>query len=234
MPVEPPPSRFELPDPMWAGPDDVIAIGGDLQPGTLLQAYRKGLFPMHLSEGPLAWWSPWRRGIVPLERLVVSRSLRKSMTRYTTSVDRAFEDVVAGCADPRRPHGWITADIRHAYTRLHRLGWAHSVETWDAAGDLVGGLYGVAIGGLFAGESMFHRATDASKVALVALVERMRRSAALLLDVQWATDHLATLGAVEIGRLDYLHLLAAALDARPVGLWDEFGTDQAGVESQSE
>lgn len=213
---------------MWAGPDDVVALGGDLQPGTLLQAYRKGLFPMHLSDGPLAWWSPWRRGIIPLEGLVVSRSLRKAVTRYTTTVDRAFEDVVAGCADPRRPHGWITSDIRDAYVRLHRLGWAHSVETWDSAGDLVGGLYGVAIGGLFAGESMFHRATDASKVALVSLVERMRGAGATLLDVQWATEHLATLGAVEVGRLDYLHLLADAVGVNPTGLWDESGTNQRG------
>lgn len=211
VPIEPAPSRFDLPDPRWAGPDDVVAVGGDLAPGTLLQAYRKGLFPMHLPEGVLGWWSPWRRGVLPLDGLSVSRSLRRSCSRYRTTVDRAFEQVIAGCADPDRPHGWIGGDIIAAYTELFALGWAHSVETWNDAGELVGGLYGVAIGGLFAGESMFHRATDASKVALVGLVERMRRGGAGLLDVQWATDHLRSLGAVEISRGEYLRRLPDAL-----------------------
>jgi leucyl/phenylalanyl-tRNA--protein transferase len=128
-------------------------------------------------------------------------------------VDTAFEQVVLGCADPRRPGGWIDRDVRAAYGELHRLGWAHSVETWSREGELVGGLYGVAVGGLFAGESMFHRAPDASKVALVGLVERLGAQA--LLDVQWATPHLASLGATEIPRAAYLERLRAAL-ARPL------------------
>ncbi|MGF1667970.1 MAG: leucyl/phenylalanyl-tRNA--protein transferase [Acidimicrobiia bacterium] len=219
QPIEPPPSRFELPDPRWAGVDDVIAIGGDLAPGTVLSAYRKGLFPMHLPDGPLAWWSPWQRGVLPLDGLRVSRSLRRSIDRYRCTVDLAFAAVVEGCADPGRPHGWITDDITAAYGELHRLGWAHSVEAWDDHGELVGGLYGIAIGGLFAGESMFHRAADASKVALVGLVERVRAGGGILLDVQWATDHLVSLGVVEIGRLDYLNRLERAL-AVPAIDWD--------------
>lgn len=214
-PIEPPASRWVLPDPATAGDDDCIAIGGDLEPGTVLQAYRRGLFPMHLPDGgPLGWWSPHRRGIIPLDGLRVPRSLRRSVRRYRTTVDRAFEAVVAGCADPHRPHGWITADIRDAYQELHALGWAHSVETWHE-GRLVGGLYGIAIGAAFFGESMFHRAVDASKVALVRLVDELRASDAGLLDVQWVTDHLASLGAIELDRDTYLDLLAKAV-ARPL------------------
>lgn len=214
--VEPPPSRWRLPDPDEADPGGVVGIGGDLEPGTLLQAYRSGLFPMHVDGGrTLGWWSPDPRGVLPLDRLRVSRSLRKSCARMEVRVDTAFAEVVEACADPRRPHGWITRDILDAYVRLHQLGWAHSVETWDTSGPddrLVGGLYGVSVGGLFAGESMFHRETDASKVALVALVEIMREGVdGRLLDVQWATDHLGSLGAVEIRRGDYLRLLRAAL-----------------------
>ena len=217
--VEPPESRFVLPYPGGAGPDDVVAVGGDLEPGTLLQAYRKGLFPMHLPEGELAWWSPLRRGVLPLDGLVVHRSLRQSIRRYTTTVDRAFDRVIAACADPSRPNGWIDAPIGSAYRRLHQLGWAHSVETWDREGGLVGGLYGVSIGGLFAGESMFHHARDASKVALHHLVERMRARGGMLLDVQWVTDHLRSMGAIEVERFDYLAMLDAALALRPERLW---------------
>lgn len=217
--VEPPESRFVLPYPGGAGPDDVIAVGGDLEPGTILQGYRKGLFPMFVSDGELAWWSPLRRGILPLDGMVVHRSLRQSIRRYRTSVDEAFAEVVAGCADPRRPNGWIDDRIRAAYGQLHDLGWAHSVETWDGDGRLVGGLYGVSIGGLFAGESMFHVSRDASKVALHHLVGRLRHRGAVLLDVQWVTDHLRSLGAVEIDRFDYLAMLDAALAVRPSDLW---------------
>ncbi len=214
-PIEPPPSHWVLPNPALAGDEDCIAIGGDLEPGTVLQAYRRGLFPMHLpDEGPLGWWSPAHRGILPLDGLRVSRSLRRSQRRYDTTVDKAFDEVVAGCADPGRPHGWITTDIRDAYMGLHDLGWAHSVETWHA-GRLVGGLYGIAIGGAFFGESMFHRRPDASKVALVRLVNEMRAGRASLLDVQWVTGHLGSLGAVEIDRAAYLDLLAEAI-ARPL------------------
>jgi leucyl/phenylalanyl-tRNA--protein transferase len=161
----------------------------------------------------MAWWSPDPRGVLPLDGLRVTRSLRRSQRRYDVRVDTAFDAVVEACADPSRDGGWISDDIRRAYGRLHELGWAHSVETWDpATGTLVGGLYGVHVGGLFAGESMFHRAPDASKVALVALVERLRAIGVVLLDVQWLTEHLASLGAVEIPRAEYLRRLGRALD----------------------
>lgn len=211
MPTEPEPSVWELPSPDTADGDGVVGTGADLEPGTILAAYRKGIFPMpHGSV--LAWWSPDPRGILPLDGLRVSRSLRRSLRRYEIRFDTAFEEVIDGCADLRRPSGWISPEIWAAYMRLHRLGWAHSVEAWSLDdGTLAGGLYGVAIGGLFAGESMFYRSTDASKVALVGLVERMRGRGMTLLDVQWATDHLRSLGAVELARRAYLVRLAEAV-----------------------
>jgi len=212
-PIEPPPSRWDLPSPSRADEDGVCGVGADLEPGTVLAAYRAGLFPMPVRRRVLAWWSPDPRGVVPLGGLRVSRSLRRSMQRYEVRVDSAFEAVIEACADPRRPHGWIDREVRAAYTTLHQLGWAHSVEAWTPGGELAGGLYGVAIGGLFAGESMFHRRTDASKVALVGLVERLRAGGGRLLDVQWITDHLASLGAVAIPRDEYLRRLADALRA---------------------
>jgi len=188
----------------------VVAVGGDLEPGTILQAYRRGMFPMDLPDGHLGWWSPVERAIIPLNGLKVSRSLRQSTRRYLVSVDEDFEAVVRACADADRPDGWITAEFIEAYTELHRMGWAHSVEVWDFEWELVGGLYGVAIGGLFAGESMFHVARDASKVALVHLVVTMNQGGRLL-DVQWQTPHLESMGAVVIGRDEYLRRLPEAL-----------------------
>ena len=163
MPVEPPPSKWTFPDPARAADGEVIGLGGDLEPGTLLAAYRAGIFPMPLGRRRLAWWSPEPRGILPLDGLHFARRLRRSDRRFEIRVDTAFAEVVEACADPRRPGAWIDPAIRAAYVRLHRLGWAHSVEAWSADGELAGGLYGVAVGGLFAGESMFHRATDASR-----------------------------------------------------------------------
>lgn len=190
---------------------EIAGIGADLEPGTLLAAYRSGLFPMRLhANGPLAWWSPDPRGVIPLDGMHVSRSLRRSCQRFELRVDTAFEEVMRGCADPRRPHGWIDEEFVAAYVALHRLGWAHSVEVWRD-GTLAGGLYGVAIGGLFAAESKFHRERDASKVAVVGLVDLMRDGGATLLDVQWTTPHLESLGAVDVARDEYLDLLAAAL-----------------------
>ena len=224
VPVEPPPSRWELPSPARM-PDgaEIAGVGADLAPGTLLAAYRQGLFPMRLQArgplglGPLGWWSPDPRGVIPLDGLHVSRSLRRSQRRFEIRVDTAFEDVMRGCADPRRPHGWIDKKFVAAYSQLHELGWAHSVETWQVddvdAIALVGGLYGVAIGGLFAAESKFHRVTDASKVAVVALVDLLRAAAGALLDVQWTTPHLASLGAVDVPRARYLELVADACRA---------------------
>lgn len=214
MPQDPGPSAWTFPHPTTADEHGLVGVGADLDPATVLAAYRHGLFPMPLRRKVLGWWSPDPRGVLPLDGLRVSRSLRRSRARYEVRVDTAFDHVVDACADPRRPNGWITRDIRMAYGQLHHLGWAHSVETWDpATGELVGGLYGVAIGGLFAGESMFHRATDASKVALVALVERLQRHGYALLDVQWPTDHLASLGVVPIPRDEYLLRLGEALVA---------------------
>jgi len=264
-PIEPPATTWRLPDPRRFDDDaashDMVALGADLEPGTLLAAYRLGLFPMHVhtplevaakggneaSDNPMAeptpeptpeqrlpserigWWSPDPRGVLPLDQLQVSRSLRQSMGKYRCTVNRAFDQVVAACADSRRNGGWINADIRSAYIRLHQLGWAHSVEVWEkpkvweqTAADrtrepaLVGGLYGVGIGGLFAGESMFYRARDASKVALVHLVATLAATQDAdqrLLDVQWQTEHLASLGAEELPRLDYLERLDVALKA---------------------
>ncbi len=198
------------------GAHDLVGVGLDLEPTTLVAAYRAGLFPMRLEgrRGPLGWWSPDPRGVLPLDGLRVTRSLRVSCRRYRVTVDTAFDVVVAGCADRRRPNGWIGSDVKAAYGRLHELGVAHSVEAWDDGGGLVGGLYGVAIGGLFAGESMFHRARDASKVALVHLVDLLRADGVpgRLLDVQWTTPHLASLGAVDVPRQEYLHRLQHALD----------------------
>jgi leucyl/phenylalanyl-tRNA--protein transferase len=207
-----------LPDPRDAAPgDDLVGIGADLEPGTLLAAYRSGLFPMRLGAGgPLGWWSPDPRGVVPLDGAIVHRSLQKSRRRFTVTVDRAFEAVMRGCGNPRRPDGWIDEEFVAAYVRLHELGWTHSVEVWTPGGEgdldaLVGGLYGVAIGALFAGESMFHRARDASKVAFVETVERLGRGGGVVFDVQWCTPHLASLGAVEVTRAEYLAATAAAV-----------------------
>jgi leucyl/phenylalanyl-tRNA--protein transferase len=214
MAVEPPPSPWALPAAETADERGVVGIGADLEPGTLLAAYRSGLFPMPVDGGVVAWWSPDPRGILPLDGLRVSRSLRQSMRRYEVTVDRDFAAVITACADPARPHGWINGAVEAAYTRLHELGWAHSLEVWQD-GTLVGGLYGVAVGGLFAGESMFHRVRDASKVALVHLVELLADDGSRLLDVQWTTPHLVSLGAVDVPRRRYLDLLGAALD-RPL------------------
>ncbi|MDQ1359237.1 MAG: leucyl/phenylalanyl-tRNA---protein transferase [Acidimicrobiaceae bacterium] len=224
-PVEPPPSRWVFPNSVEAvaaaaGDGEVIGAGADLEPGTILAAYRHGLFPMPVRRGVTAWWSPEQRGLLPLDGLKVSRSLRKSCTRYQIRVDTALDEVIDACADRQRPGAWISKEIKRAYLRLHHLGWVHSVEAWSPDGRLAGGLYGVAVGGLFAGESMFHRQPDASKVALVALVDRLRDGGASLLDVQWVTPHLASLGAVAIPRAEYHQRLAKALELPRPSAWD--------------
>jgi leucyl/phenylalanyl-tRNA--protein transferase len=213
--VEPPATRWSFGDPAgWDPDDDLVGIGADLEPGTVLAAYRHGLFPMPVGRprDPMAWWSPVARGVLPLDRLVVSRSLRRSVRDFEIRVDKAFDEVLAASAAPGRPGGWIDDRIRTAYTRLHQLGWVHSVEAWRD-GRLEGGLYGVAIGGLFAGESMFHRARDASKVALVGLVELLsdEHREHRLIDVQWVTEHLESLGVVEMSRAEYLARLPGVL-----------------------
>jgi leucyl/phenylalanyl-tRNA--protein transferase len=190
--------------------DDLISVGGDLQPSTIVNAYRRGIFPMEVTglPGMLGWWSPDPRGILPLDGLKVTRSMRTSAKRYEIRIDTCFGRVIQACANPSREHGWISEAFIAAYTALHNSGWAHSVEAFDRDGELAGGLYGIRIDGLFAGESMFHRKPDASKVALMALVDLMRTSGMSLLDVQWCTDHLASLGAVAIARTEYLARLA--------------------------
>jgi leucyl/phenylalanyl-tRNA--protein transferase len=217
QPVEPMASRYAFDLAVAVPGEDLIGVGADLEPGTLLAGYRSAVFPMGLGRhgrGPLGWWSPDPRGILPIEALKISRSLRRSCATFEIRVDTVFDDVVAACADSRRPGRWITPRIGEAYRRLHDLGWAHSVECWRD-GRLAGGLYGVDVGGLFAGESMFHRETDASKAALVALVGMLAEDGEprRLLDVQWRTDHLASLGVVEIGRDEYRRRLAVALTA---------------------
>lgn len=215
MPVEPPPTSWLLPPADSADETEIVGVGADLEPGTLLAAYRSGLFPMRVGRGgPIAWWSPDPRGILPLDGFRESRSLRRSRHKFSISVDTAFEVVMQACAEPHRPHGWIDEDFIRAYAELHRLGWTHSVEAWSADGALAGGVYGVAIGGLFAAESMFHRVTDAGKVALAALVDILRDGGATVLDVQWTTPHLASLGAVDVPRTKYLELVREALVAR--------------------
>jgi leucyl/phenylalanyl-tRNA---protein transferase len=209
-------SRWSFPPPDQWSDSDLIAIGGDLAPATLINAYHRGIFPMEVGalQGQLGWWSPDPRGIVPLDHLHVTRSMRQSAKRFDVRVDTCFADVMRGCADPSREDGWITAEFIAAYTTLHEMGWAHSVEVFDREGRLAGGLYGVRINGLFAGESMFHAQRDASKVALMALVQLMRESGMQLLDVQWCTEHLASLGSIEVSRREYLTRLAGALGSR--------------------
>lgn len=178
----------------------------------LVHAYQQGVFPMGMEDGTIGWFSPDPRGIIPLDTFYVPTRLQRLMrsSRFTTSVNRDFERVMRACAADREDGTWMTDELLRAYVELHSQGLAHSVEVWR--GDaLVGGLYGVHLGGAFFGESMFHTETDASKVALVTLVERMRAQGFVLLDIQWVTPHLARFGAIEISRREYLELLFVAL-----------------------
>ncbi len=193
-----------------------------IDPELLLRAYALGWFPMGTGRrGRIEWFSPDPRGILPIQTFHAPSRLRRVVrqSRFTIRIDTAFEAVMRACA--HRDETWITEDIVASYVSLHRLGFAHSVETWQDD-QLVGGLYGVALGGAFFGESMFHTATDASKVALVALVERLRDRGFVLLDTQWVTPHLAQFGGVEIPRADYLERLATAITL-PVRLLDPDG-----------
>ena len=198
--------------------NDVVGRGGDLSPETLIYAYQSGIFPMVTNDEfedqeamDLVWWSPQKRGVVPLDNLLTTRSMRRSAKKFEIRVDTCFEKVMRGCAAPIRDHGWITEEFIEAYVQLHKLGYAHSIEVFDENGLLAGGLYGVRFGKLFAGESMFHLLRDASKVALMALVEMMKKSEMTLLDVQWLTPHLESLGAVAIPREQYLRQLSVAV-----------------------
>lgn len=188
----------------------LVAVGGDLSVPRLLLAYRSGLFPW--TADPVTWWSPDPRGIFELDGFHIPRSLARTLRKapFTVTFDQAFRETITACAQARRPGGWISAEFIDAYTALHEAGHAHSVECWQD-GNLVGGVYGVAVGGLFAGESMFHRVNDASKVALCHLVSRLRERGFTLFDTQMVTAVTRQLGAIEVSRSDYLARLGDAL-----------------------
>ncbi len=213
-PIEPPRTRVKFPDPRRARGREVLAVGTDFSPGTLLTAYRAGIFPWPHGDGIVPWCSPNPRAIFPLEdEPHWSRSLRRTLRvhPFEVTVDRAFRDVMTACGETRSEGTWIIPEMIDAYEELHRLGWAHSVEVWEGE-LLVGGIYGIAISGLFAGESMFHARTDASKIAFASLVRHLRARRFVLFDVQVLTDHLASLGCVEIDRAEYLDLVEGAID----------------------
>jgi len=198
----------------------LLALGGSLSPEWLLTAYDRGIFPWYDDGMPPLWWSPDPRAVMDSSRLHVSRSMRRLMRsgRFQVTFNRAFSSVMQACGDEREEGTWILPEMLEAYVRLHELGHAHSFEVWDGE-RLVGGLYGVQRGGLFAAESMFHRETNASKIALIASVWTLFSAGTLLYDVQFLTSHLASLGAYEIPRREYLDRLAAAL-REPVELRD--------------
>ncbi|EWC40365.1 leucyl/phenylalanyl-tRNA--protein transferase [Pseudomonas stutzeri] len=203
-------------------PNGLLAAGGDLSPARLLAAYRHGCFPWYQDGQPLLWWSPDPRTVLFPNELHVSRSLRKRLRQgdYQVTFDQAFADVIQGCAGPRAyaDGTWITTPMQQAYIRLHEMGTAHSVEVWQQ-GHLVGGLYGLAMGELFFGESMFSRATDASKVGFVTLVERLRDWGFAMIDCQMPTQHLASFGARSIPRTAFADALAKHLDRTSAADW---------------
>ncbi len=207
------PSRWILPAPESADEHGVIGVGADLAPATLVEAYRNGIFPWPHDDLPLPWFSPDPRGVLDVHAVHVSRSLRSRLRRsgWTTTVDFDFDRVVGACRDRPGEGTWITPEMVDAYRKLHDLGWAHSLEVWDGD-DLVGGIYGLLVGGVFTGESMFHRTTDASKVALVDLLNRLALAGGVLLDVQLTTPHLRSMGARDVARDWFLDLLRTVRD----------------------
>lgn len=223
--------QSDFPPVELASPEGLLAVGGDLRSERLLAAYRSGIFPWYNPGQPVLWWSPDPRTVLFPPRLRISRSLGKILRqrRFRVTLDQAFEKVIDACAAPRRalPNGgtWITREMRAAYCELHAQGHAHSVETWSGT-ELVGGLYGVSLGGVFFGESMFSRVTDASKVALARAVGQLTAWGYTLIDCQVGSSHLFSLGAEEIPRQDFLALLQSALilPGRP-GLWQQGDPD---------
>ncbi|MBK5281506.1 MAG: leucyl/phenylalanyl-tRNA--protein transferase [Nitrospiraceae bacterium] len=219
------PSDLRFPPVDVATPEGLLAVGGDLRPERLLEAYHHGIFPWYSDDQPILWWSPDPRTVLFPDKLHISRSLKRSLRPglLNVTLDTCFRDVMQHCAGPRPqyPDGgtWITAEMLEAYTRLHEQGYAHSVETWQE-GQLVGGLYGVALGGAFFAESMFSRVTDASKVALVSLVRQFQAWGFRLMDCQQSSPHITALGAQSIPRRDFLDHLAAALELpNRLGRW---------------
>lgn len=205
-----------LPPPM-ADPDGLVGIGGELLPSTLLQAYMDGVFPWFNEGDPILWWSPDPRGVMDYDRFHIPQRLIRTIRsgRFTFTLDQCFEDVMRACGESRDEGTWITETMVAAYTRLHRMNAAHSVEVWQD-GELAGGVYGVAVGGLFSAESMFHRQTDASKAALVMLVSHLQRRGYDLIDVQMANSHTHQFGARDIPREEYLKRLRQAVPRQDV------------------
>ena len=199
--------------------DDLVILGADLKPETVIDSYQHGIFPMHIevaNKRQIGWWSPQQRGILPLNKINISKSLQKSIKKFHVSFDQAFDQVIDGCGDDKRPQGWINKEIKIAYKKLFELGYVHSVEVWNKKDELVGGLYGVEVKGLFAGESMFHKETDASKTAMVYLVNKLNEAGGeRIFDVQWQTPHLKSMGVIEIPRKKYLSLLPEVMKTKP-------------------
>jgi leucyl/phenylalanyl-tRNA--protein transferase len=212
-------SVWGFPTPEQMPKDDLVTLGADLKPETLIDSYKHGIFPMHLqieNKREIGWWSPQHRGILPLNKINISSSLKKSMKKYFVTFDQDFDAVIEGCGDDKRPKGWINKDIKTAYKKLFELGYVHSVEVWNKKDELVGGLYGVEVNGLFAGESMFHKQTDASKTAMVYLVNQLKEAGGeRIFDVQWQTPHLKSMGVIKISRAKYISLLPEVMNTTP-------------------
>ena len=210
----------------WIPPDQadergLVGVGGDLSVATLRRAYSEGVFPWYNEGDPILWWSPDPRGIIPLDGLHVPKRLARTMRsgKFRVTVNRCFREVMRACGETRPEGTWITDEMLDGYTAANAAGLAHSLEVWSGD-ELAGGIYGLAVGGLFAGESMFYRVTDASKVALVSLVGRLRERGFVLFDVQMQTNHTATMGAVEIRRAEYLRRLRDAVSHTDVTFTD--------------
>lgn len=223
VPLEPCPYLF--PDPGEADAHGLVAVGGDFEPATIVAAYTAGAFPWPSQEEELLWFSPDPRAVIECDGLHVSRRLARTIRtgRFRATVDLAFPKVMAACAVRPGEGTWITPDLFRAYVRLHELGWAHSVEIWDAEGRLAGGLYGLGVGAMFGAESMFHHVRDASKAAMVALMQHARAIGLQFIDIQVSTEHTQSMGAIEISRRAYLRRLAAALKAPPAS-WYQGGS----------
>lgn len=213
-PIEPPLSHVVFPDPRELGQADLVAVGADFSPGTYVAAYRRGIFPWPVNSRTVPWVSPTERAIFPLESEPTwSRSLRRLLRRhsYEITLDQAFDEVVLACGEERLEGTWIVPQMTALYRELHRLGIARSLEVWSPEGELIGGIFGIAMGAAFSGESMFHRRTDASKIAFAELATCLRRCGFRLFDVQVLSEHLASLGCVEIPRNEYIERLQQAL-----------------------
>ncbi len=219
-PVEPAKTPIRFPDPRSSGRRGIVAVGEDFRPGTLLSAYRAGIFPWpHDGEGDekvVAWFSPHRRATLPLGALQWSRSLRRTLRRhgFRISVNTAFREVMEACGSVREEGTWIIPNLVEGYVALHELGWAHSLEIWEGT-ELVGGIYGIAIGRAFSAESMFHRRTDASKIAFATLTERLRDGGYSLFDAQVMNPHIESLGCRPVARDTFLSELAVAQATEP-------------------